>query len=54
MYVDEIELDFLDNETVAFNSLYDTRAAVYHGNGPSKVVATFCETKYFLKVFLKS
>lgn len=35
---DEVELNFLDNETVAYNSLYDTSAVVYHGNGPSKVV----------------
>ena len=34
---DEVELKFLDNETVAYNSLYETNAVVYHGNGPSKV-----------------
>jgi len=36
---EEVELKFLDDETVPFNSLYDTFAAVYHGNGPSKVIA---------------
>lgn len=35
---DEVELKFLDNDTTAYNSLYDTEAAIYHGNGPSKVV----------------
>ena len=43
---DEVELKFLDNETVAFNSLYDTSAAIYHGNGPSKVEAVFVKPKY--------
>ena len=41
---DEVELKFLDNDTVAYNSLYDTSAAIYHGNGPSKVGAV-CDTK---------
>jgi len=35
---EEVELKFNDDETVPFNSLYDTSAAVYHGNGPSKVI----------------
>ena len=26
------------NVTYAYNSIYDTRATVYHGNGPSKVI----------------
>ncbi len=34
---DEVELKFEGNSTFAYNSIYDTRAVVYHGNGPSKV-----------------
>lgn len=34
---DEVELELQKNETYLHNSIYDTRAAVYHGNGPSKV-----------------
>lgn len=34
---DEVNLMFLDNRTYAYNSIYDTTAVVYHGNGPSKV-----------------
>ena len=34
---DEVELKLLDNSTYAQNIIYDTRAAVYHGNGGSKV-----------------
>lgn len=45
---DEVELKFLNNETVAYNSLYDTSAAIYHGNGPSKV-GQFCDTKILVQ-----
>lgn len=48
--LDEVELNFLDNETVAYNSLYDTSAIVYHGNGPSKVFWLFCESSIELFV----
>lgn len=34
---DEVALVMNANETYLKNSIYDTRAAVYHGNGPSKV-----------------
>lgn len=34
---DEVELEFRDNETRVFNTVYNTQAAVYHGNGNSKV-----------------
>ena len=34
---DEVTLVVNNNETYLYNSLYDTRSAVYHGNGPSKV-----------------
>ena len=34
---DEVGLMFHSNETFLQNSIYGTRAAVYHGNGPSKV-----------------
>ena len=45
-FLEEVELKFLEDKTVAFNSLYDTYAAVYHGNGPSKVTGyriSFCK-----------
>ena len=49
---DEVELKLLDNDTVAYNSLYDTSAAIYHGNGPSKVVsALFMGLNFNLKRF---
>ena len=35
--VEEVELKFEENTTYAYNTIYDTSAAVYHGNGPSKV-----------------
>ena len=34
---DEVELEYSDNETQAHNSMYNTRPAILHGNGPSKV-----------------
>ena len=34
---DEVELHVLSNESYAINTLYNTRSAVYHGNGASKV-----------------
>lgn len=34
---DEVDIKMQGNVTYAYNSIYDTRAAVYHGNGPSKV-----------------
>jgi hypothetical protein len=34
---DEVALVVKSNETYLYNSIYDTRAVVYHGNGPSKV-----------------
>ena len=34
---DEVVLTLKENETYLYNSIYDTRAVVYHGNGPSKV-----------------
>ena len=34
---DEVNLMFTSNQTYAYNSIYDTTAVVYHGNGPSKV-----------------
>ncbi len=34
---DEITLVIHENETDLFNSMYDTKSLVYHGNGPSKV-----------------
>ena len=35
--VDEIELKIKGNTSYAVNTIYDTTAAVLHGNGPSKV-----------------
>ena len=35
---DEVELKYNGNITSVRNAIYDTRAAVYHGNGASKVV----------------
>jgi len=35
--VEEIELRVKGNTSYPFNTIYDTTAAVYHGNGPSKV-----------------
>ena len=34
---DEVELHVLSNDSYAINTLYNTRSAVYHGNGASKV-----------------
>lgn len=34
---DEISVVIQTNETYFYNSMYDTRAVIYHGNGPSKV-----------------
>lgn len=34
---DEVSLAVKPNETYLYNSIYDTRAVVYHGNGPSKI-----------------
>ncbi len=34
---DEVELEYSDNQTQTYNSMYNTRPAVLHGNGPSKV-----------------
>ena len=34
---DEVNLQYNDNETYAHNTMYNTGAAVYHGNGRSKV-----------------
>ena len=34
---DEVEMKVLGSEVLTHNSIYDTRAVVYHGNGPSKV-----------------
>ncbi|XP_065890030.1 multifunctional procollagen lysine hydroxylase and glycosyltransferase LH3-like isoform X2 [Dysidea avara] len=48
---EEVELKFLDNETVAFNSLYDTSAAVYHGNGPSKLFLNSFLSNYIAGVW---
>lgn len=39
---DEVTLALLENETYAYNYIYNTRAAVYHGNGPSKVKNISC------------
>ena len=36
---DEVRLEVESNGTSLLNSIYDTKAAVYHGNGPSKVGA---------------
>ncbi len=36
---DEVNLMFTSNSTYAYNSIYDTTAVVYHGNGPSKVTS---------------
>lgn len=35
---DEVEIKMQGDITYAYNSIYDTRATVYHGNGPSKVI----------------
>ena len=35
---DEVEIKMQGDVTYAYNSIYDTRATVYHGNGPSKVI----------------
>ena len=34
---DEVALVVHENETYLYNSIYDTKSLVYHGNGPSKV-----------------
>ena len=34
---DEIQVKLEGNETYLYNSIYDTRSAIYHGNGGSKV-----------------
>ena len=34
---------FTSNHTYAYNTIYDTNAVIYHGNGPSKVIN--CEYK---------
>lgn len=35
---DEVDLHVKSNESYALNTLYNTRAAVLHGNGGSKVI----------------
>ena len=35
---DEVELVLEGDQTYPMNSVYRTRAAVYHGNGASKVI----------------
>lgn len=34
---DEVELVFTENGTHVYNTIFETRAVVYHGNGPSKI-----------------
>ena len=34
---DEVELKVSENDTYVYNTFYNTRSAIYHGNGASKV-----------------
>ena len=45
--VDEIELRVNGSTSYAYNTIYDTTATVYHGNGPSKVKQRFKENIYW-------
>ena len=38
---DEVELEFTNNSTTAVNTIYSTKPAVLHGNGPSKLFLNF-------------
>ncbi len=47
-------ISFNDNETYLHNSIYETRAVVYHGNGPSKVRKNTHVPQYILLSLYRS